>query len=256
MSNTDQFMQITGCMNRDLARRYIRKSGGFLDLAIDNYYNHENPAASSGTSMKQIPQRQAVEELNKVFDRYAEHANPNQMDIDGTIAYFTDLGIDPEKDVEAIIAAYTLESPSTGVFTRDAFVKNWAKVNATNAEDMSRYLHQAKHNSKLMDLVNKFAFKYALEEGKRKLAVEDAVALWRVIYNDDFAKIQEPSTMSIFINDFVASGKSGKESISMDEWNMSRLFFSIPLPELEHLSEDAAWPVLMDDFVDFLYQRE
>ena len=249
-------MQITGCTNRELARRYISNSGGFLDLAIDNYYNHEIPAVSSGRTLKPIPQKQAVEELEKIFDRYAEHANPNQMDIEGTIAYFTDLGIDPENDVEAIIAAYTLESPSTGVFTRDAFVQNWANVNATNVKDMSIYLHQAKHNSKLIDLVNKFAFKYALEEGKRKLAVEDAVALWRVIYNDDLTKLQEPSTVSKFINDFVASGKSGKESISMDEWNMSRPFFAIPLPQLEHLSEDAAWPVLMDDFVDFLYQKE
>lgn len=255
MSSTDQFMQITGCTNRDLARRYISNSGGFLDVAIDNYYTHENSAASVATSQT-VPDKHIIADLKKIFARYSERTNPDQMDIDGTIAYFTDLDIDPENDVEAIIAAYILESPSTGVFRKDSFVKNWAKVRVGNIKDMAIYLHQAKHDTKLMDEVHKFAFKYALESGERKLAVDDALALWKVIYHDDHTNKTEPSTASKFVNDFVASGKSGKQTISMDEWNMSRPFFTIPLAKLENLSEDAAWPVLMDDFVDFLYQRE
>lgn len=267
MSNTDNFLQITGCGNRELARKFLNQSGGRLDLAIDNYYNQQsrnhnltnnnNNNNISGSQPLTKISTQAVEKLNKIFDKYAEQSDNDKMDIDNTIHYFNDLNIDAENDVKAIITAYILESPSTGVFYRKPFVKNWGKLNVSSLQDMNTYLQNAKFNNQLMNQVNKFAFKYALEEGERKLPIEDAVALWRIIYKDELLKEKEvPTTASKFINDFIADGHSGRTTINMDEWNMSRPFFQIPLDELSQLDESAAWPVLMDEFVDFLLERE
>lgn len=266
MSNTDNFLQITGCGNRELARRFLNQSGGRLDLAIDNYYNQQsrnhnsnNSNNSNGSDYQPLTKvsTQAIEQLNQIFDKYTEQSDNNKMDIDGTILYFNDLNIDAENDVKAIITAYILESPSTGVFYRKSFVKNWSKLNVFSLQDMHRYLQKAISNNQLMNQVNKFAFKYALEEGERKLPIEDAVALWRIIYKDELSKEKEvPTTASKFINEFIAGGHSGRTTINMDEWNMSRPFFQIPLEELSQLDESAAWPVLMDEFVDFHLERE
>lgn len=261
MNNTDSFMQITGCTDRELARRFITQCGGRLDVAIDTYYNQQPSSSlfnSTTTTNNNNNNTKTIDplvipRLEQIFEHYAERSDMNKMDIDGTVAYFSDMNIDVENDVEAIIAAYTLESPSTGVFTRGAFVRNWAKLNISTLDGMSSYLQQAKRDTKVMDEVHKFAFQYALEPGERKLAVEDAVALWRVLYGEDLRDSQ--STVSLFVNDFVGSGASGRRVVSRDEWGMSRGFFRLRREELARLSGAAAWPLLMDEFADFLFGR-
>lgn len=47
------------------------------------------------------------------------------IEIEGTIQYLEDLGYDAEDPV-ALVLAYFLESPSTGVFKKDSFINQWS----------------------------------------------------------------------------------------------------------------------------------
>jgi hypothetical protein len=260
MSLLTNFAQVTGCMDVAIGRRLLTKHNMHLNNAVDEYFS------SPQLQQTAAPQRNggiynSPQVIDALFSKYADTSDPNIMDLEGTISYFGDMNIDVESDAEAILAAYLLESPSTGVFLREKFVRNWSNINtATIAtiEDMAKYLHDAKSDSKLFNEAHKFAFKYALEDGQRKLELEDAISLWKVLYQDEFRKFAEtgtPTTATKFVNDFIEAGNSGKTQISRDEWEMSAPFFAIPLSELEKHSETAAWPVLMDDFVDFLFDR-
>lgn len=249
------FMDITGCKDPKVARVYIQRNRNHLNNAIDEFYRYGSSFQSERNKDGITSHKNALHsaELNKLFDKYAEPTDLNQMGINGTIAYLTDLNIDFETDVRAIILAYILESPSAGVFKRDLFVKNWNKANVSMLENMPQYLRSLESNNEVMNQVHKFAFKYALEPGKRKLPVEDCVQLWRVLYNKELENVD--TTASRFVNEFISSGKSGKENISRDEWDMSRPFFSINLDDLVKHSEDSAWPVLMDEFVESLFDQ-
>lgn len=260
MGLTEDFLQITGCRDRHVAERYLGRHRWELNEAINHFFNdneHGNKELGSGAAEDNISN---VQEVDAIFSQYADGPNGDVIDVEGTVAYFSAMGIDVEQDVEALIAAYVLESPSTGVFTRDKFVQNWMKLDCKvrTLEDMAQHLHQAKAQTLLMKEVYQFAFKYALEEGKRKLDIDDAVALWRVLYRDQFQQLAQtatPTTVTRFVNDFVSAGNSGKDTISKDEWNMAYSFFTIPLQDLEKHSESAAWPVLMDEFVEFLFEQ-
>lgn len=255
MSAIDNFVQVTGCNDYQLAEQLLRKHRLHLNDAIDDYYtNHLSQGSHNNANLN-------VEALEAIFSQYADNSDNNIMDLDGTIAYFTDLGIDVENDPQALVAAYILESPSTGVFNRDKFIKNWGKVQPSikSISDMSEYLNSALNDNILMKNVYKFAFKYALEEGQRKLETDDVVALWKCFYQNEFKNLEingVESTVTKFVNDYIGGGNCRKTQISQDEWNMAYQFFQIPLNELSQYEESSAWPVLMDEFVDFLLERE
>jgi DCN1-like protein 1/2 len=258
MSQLDQFLEITGCSSARTANSFLQKNKMDLNEAIIDYFNVGGSSKSSDKRIKSTKNDASL--LDQIFSKYVHSSDSNTMDIEGSIAYFTDLNIDIENDVESIIAAYILESPSTGIFKRSSFVKNWVNVNVdvNTIKGMSKYLHNAITDIELMKNVYRFAFKYALEDGKRKLDLQDAISLWKVIYKPQFIQLEQngiETTVTKFINDFLCAGKSGKESISKDEWDMAMSFFNIPLAELEQHTELAAWPVLMDDFADFLFGR-
>lgn len=245
------FIQVTGCADETIADYFLKKNKLHLNNAIDDFYANGHVVVQESANAKVISQ---------IFDKYTDNDSKDQIGIDGALSYFSDMGIDVENDVEALIAAYILKSPSTCIFNKTEFVSGWCNVSPeiTSVADMARYLHHAKNNCDLMKKVHNFAFMYALDEGERKLEIDAAVALWKIIYKTDFAHFEETgkhTTVTKFVIDFIVSGKSGKSQISRDEWEMSYDFFVIPLVELENYSESEAWPVLMDDFVDFLFGR-
>lgn len=255
MSLTKEFMQITGCASDTTAKNFLERNGMDINSALNDYFNNAASSIEQSVSMNNR------DKIDQIFSKYADSKDPNIMDFEGTIEYLSDLNIDVENDIEAIIVAYLLESPSTGIFERLKFVNNWCKVQAdvSSIQKMSDYLHYLVNDPEIVKDVYKFAFKYALDEGKRKLNLQDAISLWKVMYKKQFLDFETNGTVTTvtrFINDFLQTGKSGKENISKDEWDMAFSFFKIPLDQLETHSESAAWPVLMDDFVEFLFDRE
>lgn len=259
MNAVNKFQDITGCKNESAACTYLENNHMNLNAAIDQYFADQYREIND-TALNQISSND-IKLLNEIFDHYCERRNPEEMDVDGTIQYFTDLGINPEEDVTAIIAAYILESPSQGVFLRSCFVNNWSKINmkVDTLEGMKEYLVKSKQDNDLMKQVYKFAFRYALEDGEKKLELDAAVALWKVFYCDQFNNYNrtgQHSTVTKFVEDYLLGGVlPEKKKISRDEWDMALLFFQISLDKLENHSSAAAWPLLMDDFVDFLFGR-
>lgn len=253
MNILTQFQQVTGCQDISVATHYLSRNNQFLNDAINDFFANNETHNTFSYSNQNL--------ISNIFSKYAEPDDPERIDIEGTIQYFNDLGIDAETDTAALIAAYILQSPSTGVFLRPDFVQNWLKVQTKvdSIEEMSSYLHQCKQDSELMKSVYKYAFKYALDEGEKKLELDAAIDLWKVFFHQDYinlAQSGEHSTATKFIDDFLLAGViPDKKQISKDEWEMEYSFFHYPLAELENHSTAAAWPLLMDDFVDFLYRR-
>lgn len=257
MNSIKQFKQLTGCPSDSIASHYLRYSD--IDRAIDNFFT-DYARQTNGTPIKRVHVNNRNQIL-EIFNKYADKSDYKCIDIDGTMDYFTSLGIDVENDVSAIIAAYILESPSTGVFLKDPFVNGWCQINAQTdtLEGMAKYLQAAKGDNNLMKRVYKFAFKYALDEGEKKLDIDAAIMLWKVFFRDQFIQYEqtgEHSTVTKFVNEFLSAGiLPNKKQISRDEWDMALLFFQIPLTDLDGHSSSSAWPLLMDDFVDFLFGR-
>jgi DCN1-like protein 1/2 len=68
-----------------------------------------------------------VPEINAVFNKYKDHEDPNDLGIEGTIAFVQDLGVDLEDPV-TLALAYKLYSPRLGSFPRSLFILGWVEL--------------------------------------------------------------------------------------------------------------------------------
>jgi hypothetical protein len=92
-----------------------------------------------------------------------------------------------------------------------------------------------------------FCFKFNLEGTHKTLDKELVVALVELTLNDRIAK-DRLATFQEFLN---ITKDTSYNTITLDQW-MSFLDFSLECPDLSQYDEEiSAWPVLIDDYVDY-----
>lgn len=130
------------------------------------------------------------QKLNVIFDQYAgmlahesregvvivlmliREETSDEIGIDGTIRFITDLGLALEDPVVLCIA-YQLEAKEMGKFTRSGFVKGWSMAKCSSISDMRNSVAEMKNSMDLDDSyfsdVYKFTFAFNLNDGQRLL---------------------------------------------------------------------------------------
>lgn len=96
----------------------------------------------------------------------------DEIGIDGTIKFITDLGLALEDPVVLCIA-YQLEAKEMGRFTRSGFVKGWSMAKCSSIADMKSSVAEMKssmaHDDNYFSDVYKFTFAFNLNDGQRLL---------------------------------------------------------------------------------------
>lgn len=87
-----------------------------------------------------------------------------------------------------------------------------------------------------------FAFDYNLSPGTKSLPVETAIQLYPLILSDKF------NLLNLWI-EFLHQGK--KSFISRDTHAMLFEFVNTINANLNNFDDDGAWPVLIDEFVEY-----
>lgn len=231
----DQFIDFTQTTS-NIATQFLRASNWDLELAINDFLSH-----SSGYGRNNSESSSLV----SIFDKYKE--DTNRIGIDGTLQYIEDLGYDPEHKA-TLALAYFLESPTLGVFERKTFLRKWHSVQVHDLKGMKAYMKsidaQLNGNLDYLKDVYRFAFTFLLEEGQRALPLETAAEYWRLLLSDIYGDKIE--TWISFYE------KQSKATVSKDVWNMFFVFLQDwdKDSKLENYDEAAAWPSLIDEFVE------
>lgn len=246
-------------------------------LEIHNYNVVDALAAYTDAKSASRRQQEISDSLNALFNKYSSGEDVNETDIDGTLLYFSDLGIEPE-DICGLILAYLLHSPTTGVFYRHDFTEKWGSLGIDNVTDMHRILNDLKMGlyvgtkptdlKKLelnfVDLYN-FAFGFLKESPAHKwLDYSLAAEYWRFLIPIFWSKwqiINAPTTEFSFFQQRLKQWSTFitteyKRPISQDAWYMFYNFFrdiicECPL-DLKLYSEMDAWPSIVDEYVEYL----
>lgn len=191
--------------------------------------------------------------LEAIFAKYKE---PNRnafgaefIGLDGTLAYLDDLAIDPE-DVRALVLAWRLGAKEVGVFEHDPFIEGWTKVGVSTLDQMNEYIERTSalfsSDDQTFLEIYRFTFGFSLDRNEKQLPLEEAVDLWRLL----LASGHGEGFYSWLVKE------SGRKTIRKDEWNMVPGFLALgDGPQLvENYSEEDAWPLLMDEYVEYLAQ--
>ncbi|ORY75071.1 Cullin binding-domain-containing protein, partial [Protomyces lactucae-debilis] len=234
----------TNC-NDATAQKYLKATRYNVESALDTYLRKH-------TGINQ-PSKTETKQLNDIFNTAAAVKTPKDddiMQIDGTMQYLTDLGLDLEK-APVLAICMVLGAPTQGQFKRKPWLDGWRHLGVTKLQGMQEYtasLEQklmygdAQYDEALFKRTYLFTYGFALTPPSRTLDLETALAFWDVLFTGT------GQTWALYApwRSFCESKTRG---VSRDVWNMIYDFSRSVKADLSDYDEMEAWPVLIDEFV-------
>eukprot|EP01156_Anaeramoeba_ignava_P022551 Anaeramoba_ignava/c20785_g4_i1.p1 GENE.c20785_g4_i1~~c20785_g4_i1.p1 ORF type:complete len:258 (-),score=84.90 c20785_g4_i1:146-919(-) len=217
-----------------------------VDRAVNDFF--ENPQKYP-PSPPPSPPPYNKSSLEKLFRKYKQ-SNANKMDAQGVANFFNDLGVDMT-DILTLIIAWKLRSKVLGEFSYEEFVDGWGQFGCDSISAMKNKLSDLRKEindkTKFTEFYS-FIFDFGKEHPDHKfLKNEIASALWEVVLKGRFKFLDNWL-------EFLKKPQNVKQTINKDTWNLLPEFGETTNLDLSNYDESAAWPVLIDEFVE--YKRE
>jgi len=188
-----------------------------LDIALDNYF--ANPELYYRETKAVTVDRKKLEAM---YNKYRDHSEPEKIGTEGVIQLLQDLHLDPGSRLVLLLA-----------WRCDSVEKLKHKLPALDKEILD--------SNKFKDFYQ-FTFNYAKNPGQKGLDLDMALAYWNIVLTGRF---QFLDIWSRFLKE------NHKRSIPKDTWNLLLDFAMTVNADMTNYDEEGAWPVLIDDFVEY-----
>eukprot|EP00301_Raphidiophrys_heterophryoidea_P002469 c11152_g1_i2.p1 GENE.c11152_g1_i2~~c11152_g1_i2.p1 ORF type:complete len:167 (+),score=32.83 c11152_g1_i2:455-955(+) len=157
------------------------------------------------------------------------------------------MSVDPA-DIIMLVIAWKMEATTMCEFSRNEFKTGMTKIGVDSIDGLKS--HFASLREELDDPVAfrdfyVFAFTYSREPGTKVLPLTTASAIWRIVLNGRWAMLD--LWIEFLENEY-------KHSISKDTWTML-LDFSTTVSDISSYDDEGAWPVVIDDFVEWARKK-
>lgn len=186
-----------------------------------------------------------------MFDEIADHDDPSIATMEGISKLAEQLGINPEEDIRILVLLYKLGATSKPAqISSSEWISGCEKLQADSVDKLKMLLPSLDlgfmERSDFREF-NKFCFKFNLEGTHKTLDKDLVIDLVEMTLSERIDK-QRLSTFKEFLS---TTKDVSYNRITLDQW-VSFLDFSIECTDLsEYDEENSAWPVLIDDYVDY-----
>lgn len=241
-----KFMQLTATGEKT-ANFCLSVHGWKLNEACDYYFS--NPEKYARDHKHQIlVDRKKIQHL---FDRYRDPS----LDVisvdanhDGLLRFFQEIQLDVYS-VHALIFSWRLGVAVQGQITREEFSNGLMALGCDSVDKLKTRVSQLDNDIRQPAKFKEFygyTFTFAKDAGAKNLGIEDALRTWKIVLAGRFPLLDEWCT-------FVA--QHNRRSITRDTWNLLLDFALTINSDLANYDDEGAWPILIDEFVDWLRPR-
>jgi DCN1-like protein 1/2 len=216
-----------------------------LELACDIYF--QNPAYFS-------PQSGNVDtkKVDQLFNKYAndpsDKVEGKRIGPNGMLRLLNDLGVDAASR-EVLILAWKLKAETQCEFSQKEFTEGMNALRVDSLEKlkakMPKLSDEIRDPSAFRSFYH-FTFQYAKNVAQRSLEIETAIAYWQLVFAGADPRVD------LWIEFLRANNVKG---IPKDTWNLFLDFLTSVSPDCSNYDSSSAWPVLLDEFVDYIKAR-
>ncbi|XVF89232.1 hypothetical protein PTKIN_Ptkin19aG0113800 [Pterospermum kingtungense] len=193
-----------------------------------------------------------MDKVDCLFNSYANSAL-GMIDPDGIEALCSDLGVD-YTDVRILIFAWKLKAEKQGYFT---MVEWQTGLKALGVDSLSKLKKAVTELEKEVgepsnyDDFFSYAFRYCLTEEKQKsVDIESICELLNVVLRAQFRPQVDLLVEYLKV-------QSDYKVINLDQWvNFLRFCKEITFPDLENYDATQAWPLILDNFVEWMREKQ
>jgi len=215
--------------------------GWQLDAAADHFF------MGGGASSEPAIDTAKVSEL---FDKYKE-SDSDQILATGIESLCADLRVDPS-DPKMLLLAWQMKAATMCVFTREEWTRGFTQMGCDTIDGLRESFDDVRQ---LLDDDDSFrdyysyCFNFAKEPGfgVRTLPTGVALQMWQMTIAERLGPFAEWT-------EFLSEKKVG--AITKDVWDMLLTFANDVDADMGNYDDDGAWPVLIDDFVEWYREKK
>lgn len=177
---------------------------------------------------------------------FHEYTSPDEDTLgpEGMEKFCEDIGVEPE-NIVMLSLAYKLDAKSMGFFTLAEWLKGMTELQCDcilKVRQKLDYLRSLLDDPVQFKNIYRYAFDFARDKDQRSMDIDTAKAMLALLLGRQWPLF---SSFHLFLD------QSKYKVINKDQWCNVLEFSRTILPDLSNYDEDGAWPVLLDEFVEW-----